>query len=142
MTIYEFVKNIDPSIQLALSENYCADVDEKIVFIGTEDNFEAEELMQNFIKDEFGIEMDSELLAILHEIGHIMTVNDEQLHERAILDVVLHLNWVDSTNDIDEDFVKYNNLYFRLPSEYEATEWAVNYYKNHKDICDRFVEDN
>ena len=140
MNVFEFVKGIDPSIELAFSDHFCADVDDKVVYVGMEDSPEAQALMHQFVKDEFGVEMDDTLLAFLHEIGHIMTVDDEELRERGILDTVLQLNWIDSDADIEEDFNKYNNLYFRLPGEYQATEWAVNYYKTHKERCDSFWE--
>ena len=141
MTIFDFIKGIDPEIELEVADHFCADVDKKIVFVGTEDEPEAEELMHEFVKEEFGVEMDNVLISLLHEVGHIMTQNDEELRDRSILDVVLQLNWTDSDNDIDEDFEKYNNLYFRLPSEYQATEWAANYYREHKELCDEFVRE-
>lgn len=141
MTIFDFVRGIDPEIELELSDHFCADVDEKVVFVGTEDEPEAEELIHDFVEKEFGVDMDSLLLALLHEIGHIMTISEEALYERSMLMAILQLNWSESEADFEEDFEKYNNLYFRLPCEYQATEWAANYYRENKELCDELVKE-
>ena len=67
--------------------------------------------------------------AILHELGHYFTgegIEDEKetLEVRALCIL------------IGDDIVKTNkgvqDMYFNLPSEFAATEWAINFIKTHK----------
>ena len=41
----------------------------------------------------------------------------------------------------DSKYEEYSNLYFRIPAEFEATKWAVEYYKNHIQHCEHFLDE-
>ena len=34
-----------------------------------------------------------------------------------------------------------NYSYYEIPEEKSATEWGVNYYKNHQEQCEKLAED-
>ena len=74
-------------------------------------------------------------MSLLHEIGHIMTYDDDLDDTRDILYGVLKLNYKEGKSDITE----YNNMYFKIPMEYDATYWGVQYYRNNKEKCDKLI---
>ena len=96
---------------------------------------DADELLEQFILKEFSIRIDPFLMGILHEIGHIVTYKKETYDERDFLYRLLIMSYT------QEKFERYSNLYFRIPAEYEATKWAVNYYKNHVQQCEQFLDE-
>ena len=61
---------------------------------------------------------------------------DKQLdRERSIIYYLLDLDFK------MEEFEAYSYMYFQIPSEFEATKWAVNYYLSHKEFCDNFLKE-
>jgi hypothetical protein len=71
------------------------------------------------------------LWTILHEIGHYHTLDyceeDNELEVRAICAMV--------DRDKAEHCVEIQDLYFNLESEWEATEWAIDYATTHPFLC-------
>ena len=131
--ITQFVHKIDSSIQIDFDDDFCADVVNKIIYIESKEHLREDELIQNFVQNNFNISMDPFLIGILHEIGHIMTYNEQKDDEKSILYALLTINYD------EKEYEEYSKMYFSIPAEYEATKWAVNYYINHKDICDNFL---
>ena len=69
--------------------------------------------------------------SILHELGHYFRdeyVNESERDEfiRAFCSIIPR----DEVNEEQQD------LYFNLPREYEATEWAVMFAIEHSELCD------
>lgn len=61
---------------------------------------------------------------MLHEIGHYYTVVEDDDEDR--LRTLLSLAF-DTIDEADRRV-----LYYNLPNEWEATEWAINYIKKHR----------
>jgi hypothetical protein len=96
---------------------------------------EYDSLYDNFLMTHFGISMNPFLAGMLHEIGHIMTFDKQLDRERSILYKLLEIDFQ------IERFVDFTNMYFAIPSEFEATRWGVEYYLSHKEHCDNFLKE-
>ena len=64
----------------------------------------------------------------LHEIGHIKTDDfvEDNPEMRATLETLY---------EFGADINKLNKMWYELPDEWEATEWAINFVKNHFLLC-------
>lgn len=84
-------------------------------------------------KCEFANEFSLTLWSILHEIGHYETEDfvdfDEELDDR----VMLYL-----TDDVVKTNKKIQNKYYNLPSEWEATEWAIEWITENWELATEF----
>ena len=134
--IKAFVKTIDPEIKVGLSndEFYCL-IDEKFVNVPFASDEEGDRLICEFVLDKFGVSIHPFLLGLCHEIGHIKTYNEELDDERSVLYYMLQLNFK------EENYEDYSRMYFSIPSEFAATEWAVKFYLANKEFCDGFIKE-
>lgn len=134
--VFAFVKEIDDTIKVRVSfKEFYAISSDRFINVSLETDVLGDQLMDSFLQKRFGISINPFLFGILHEIGHIQTEDEELSHERAILYYMLEL-------DFDEKRIEdFNYMYFQIPSEFEATSWAVNYYLSHKEQCDNFVKE-
>ena len=134
--IKDFVASINPEVNVIMSDDdfYCC-IDEKTVNVPFFSNPEGDRLMFDFIVEKFGVAMDPYLVGILHELGHIATYDEQIDRERSILYFMLQLDYNDAR------YEEYTKMYFSIPSEFEATKWAVEYYLSHKEFCDNFVKE-
>ena len=132
--IKAFVKTIDSEIKVGLSndEFYCL-IDEKFVNVPFTSDEEGDRLICEFVLDKFGVSMHPFLLGLCHEIGHIKTYSEELDDERSVLYYMLQLNFK------EENYEDYSRMYFSIPSEFAATEWAVKFYLANKEFCDDFM---
>ena len=134
--IKEFVQSIDPEIKVHMSgdEFYCI-ISEKLINVPFVSDSEGDRLFDEFVMDRFGKSINPYLMGILHEVGHIKTFDSNLDKDRDILYFMLQLDY---TNERYEEFT---NMYFSIPSEFAATEWAVNYYLSHKEQCDNLMKE-
>lgn len=131
----EFVKSIDPEITATfLTDEFYAISSEKIINLTFKPD-EYDGLYDNFLVDRFGISMNPFLAGLLHEVGHIMTFDETLDRERSIIYYLLDLDFE------VERFRDFTNMYFAIPSEFEATKWGVEYYLSHKEHCDNFLKE-
>lgn len=134
--IKTFVKSIDPEIKVHMSgEDFYCYTDEKLVNIPFASNPEGDRLFYDFVLDRFGVAVNPYLLGILHEVFHIITYDENLDKDRSILYYMLQLNFK------EEYYEEYTRMYFSIPSEFAATEGAVNYYLSHKEYCDNFLKE-
>ena len=133
--ITKFVHKIDSSIQIDFDDDFCADVVNKIIYVESKEHIEEDRLIQEFVQEKFNVLMDPFLIGILHEVGHIMTYDEQKNDERSILYALLAINYN------EKEYEEYSKMYFSIPAEFEATKWAVNYYINHKKLCDNFLNE-
>lgn len=69
---------------------------------------------------------------ILHEIGHHFTLDmceEDEMEMRAICAII----------NTDKLTPEISDMYFNLESEWEATEWAINFVKSHFGLCKCFT---
>jgi hypothetical protein len=134
--IKEFVQSIDPEIKVHMSgdEFYCI-ISEKLINVPFVSDSEGDRLFYDFVVDRFGESINPYIMGICHEIGHIMTFDPNLDKDRDILYFMLQLDFT------AERYEEFTNMYFSIPSEFAATEWAVNYYLSHKEQCDNLMKE-
>ena len=134
--IKELVHSIDPEIKVQMSEDefYCV-VSKKLINVPFFSSPEEDRLFCEFVFDRFGVNVNPYLIGILHECGHIMSYDKNLDKDRDILYFMLQLDFK------EERYEEFTRMYFSIPSEFAATEWAVNYYLSHKEQCDNFLKE-
>lgn len=132
--VTNFIHSILPNVEVIYEENeFWVDIENEVINIGMNPDPVGDKLIQEFVLNEFGVSMNPFLIGVLHEVYHIITYDEEISKEDKIFYELLIMNY---------DYMKvkeYSLIYFNLPSEYRATEGAVNYYLTHKEYCDEFL---
>lgn len=131
--IESFIKDIDSNIEVETDDRFCVDIEEEVVYIADSLNPEEDKIWSEFLKREFKIDYDPYVMSILHEVAHIMTYTEDLNEEREIIYFLLQMKYT------DDNFEDFNNDYFKIPMEYEATAWAVDFYRENKELCDKFA---
>lgn len=134
--IRNFVKEIDKDIKVKFQEwDMECDIFENTVYIGKPYDKENDRRFGEFIKElNPTCNVPVFLLSILHEVGHIMTYeDDEKLDEKDLLYAAIDLK-IQSGADLDACVAEY----FRIPLEREATEWAIEYAMNHPELMAKY----
>ena len=133
--IRNFVKEIDKDIKVKFQEwDLECNIFEETVYIGKTYDKETDRRFGEFVK-----ELDSHcrapifLLSVLHEIGHIMTYEEEALDEKDFLYAAIDLKLKLGADE--EECVK---EYFRIPLEMEATQWAIDFANNNPKLIDSY----
>lgn len=134
--IKKFVQSIDPEIKVHMSgdEFYCI-ISEKLINVPFVSDSEGDRLFHDFVVDRFGESINPYLMGILHEIFHIITYDENLDRDRDILYYMLQLDFK------EERYEEFTRMYFSIPSEFAATEGAVNYYLSHKAQCDNLIKE-
>lgn len=133
--ITQFINSILPEAEVIFEDNeFWVDVENKTINVGINTDPEGDRLIQEFIFNEFGVAMDSFLIGCLHEAGHVMTY-DKEIYEEGQRMYLLLQTMYDGNYHQD-----YSDIYFRIPNEYRATEWAVKYYTTFQEECDKFMD--
>ena len=134
--VFNFIHSIDPTIKVRIShEEFYAESENNLINISLDTDEVGDELICRFVKERLGVTINPFLLGCLHEVGHIMTFDKQLDRERSIIYYLLDLDFK------MEEFEAYSYMYFQIPSEFEATKWAVNYYLSHKEFCDNFLKE-
>jgi hypothetical protein len=116
----EFVRSIDSTITTTFTRNdFCAFISQKIINL-TFDKDCFDDMFDEFIQKHFGVSINPFLMGMLHEIGHIMTYSPQLAYERVIIYELLKIDYK------VERFHDFTNMYFAIPSEFEATRWGLN----------------
>ena len=131
--IREFVKTIDEYIEVENDNRFCVDIEEEIIYIPYELNEEEDRIWSQFLKQEFNVDFNPYLMSVLHEIGHIVTYTEDLNEERNVIYFLLQMKYE------EDNFEEFNREYFNIPMEYHATEWAINYYRNHEVECNNII---
>lgn len=127
--IFLFVKTINPRIKLKYSNWFAFDFNSNTLFYCFDDKdigFLRHMRECHLWEPQFGIV----LYSLLHELGHYFMQDSVASNEKEIraafslvpLEVVVN-------NE------KLQDAYYNLESEFEATEWAIEFSRKHKWIC-------
>ena len=137
--IQRFVKDINQEYKVSFQEIFEADIYEEEVFIGIRGYAGTDEgqMFVAWFEKEFGFKINTWLIALLHEIGHLETTTEELEDDREERYTLLEVIYEDNKMSIEE----LNNRYFKIPCEYAATTWAVDYYLNHKNKCENLLKE-
>lgn len=133
--IYNFIKEVNMDLRVKFQEyDIECDIYDEIIYIGATFDKQIDKYFQEFVEqlEPKCKNINPFLLSILHEIGHIETWTEEDLEEKHFLYNMLQMNYKDS------DIKEYNNMYFRIPLEQNATEWGINYALSHLDLMKKY----
>ena len=111
-------------------------IPEEKIFITLNKHKEEDEMVQKFLEKEYGKRYNSFIIGLLHEVGHIETFEEDLDEERDLVYGLLKIDFNNGNSDIE----KFNNMYFRIPAEYNATAWAINYYETHLQECQELAK--
>ena len=131
--IFLFVKLINPKIKLKYNEN-----DFAFCFTNNTLYYSWDLVDMGFLRHmrechEWEPQFSEMLYSILHELGHYYTqdcIDSNELEIRSIC----------ALTPVEEMLVneELQNLYFNLDSEFEATEWAIDFSCRHRVFCKIF----
>lgn len=131
--IFLFVKTINPRIRIKYKENVFA-----FCFTNNTLYYNFDLIDMGFLRHmrechywepQFGLM----IYSLLHELGHYYMqdcIDENEMETRAYC-ALLPFEYVMKRPDIQD-------LYFNLESEFEATEWAIEYSVNHRKFCKIF----
>lgn len=125
--------NIDKDIKVKKSSRFECDTDEEIIYLANKQFTKEHKYFYEWFKTQpFYTPINHTLVCILHEIGHIMTKDDDLLEESYWTNE-LYTMLYNSKSITEKEF---QMAYFNMESERLATEWGIQYYLNHKQECD------
>ena len=128
---------IDTNIQVAKSYRFECDTDEEIIYLSNKRWIKLDEYFDKWYqKQDFYTPINYTLICILHEIGHIMTKDDDLLEQGYKLNKMY--NFMYEMESITEE--ELNFAYFDIPSELLATKWGVQFYKDNRELCNELAE--
>ena len=129
--IRDFIAAIEPEIEVYFNDEEPTYFDSEDNFInlgydfhaGSEDcGFRAHIVRKHGFPAAFDYPI--EVWSILHELGHFMTIDDVELTEEEVL---ARMICKDKTVEEVAASIELQDLYFDLPLEWEATEWAIDF---------------
>jgi hypothetical protein len=133
------VKSIAPEVDVVYEPDSftCFDHDLEAVVIGNDFQLDDRGFMRHIVEThDFAQAYDYSLMlwSVLHELGHYFTgddgwVDEEEANQYLVCSLV--------PSEIADD-PKIQDLYFNIPSEYEATEWAIDWIKANPELATRF----
>lgn len=132
-----FIKEVSKDVKVKFQKwDMECDVDEETVYIGKIHDKNTDKYFLNFLKE---IAPGAEnynifLMSILHEIGHIMTWDEDDANNKDILYGALRVMYQENKNDEE-----YNNMYFRIPLEYNATMWGIEFAQTHQELMKKYA---
>jgi len=130
---------INTDIQVQRSDNYECDTYDDIIFISNKRYSKITDYFMQYwnTRPEWDNSINHNLIAILHEVGHIETFDEEEQEESNYLKGIYEFIYNQGAITLQE----WNYSYFKTPIEENATLWAIDFYKKHKDICNKLVKD-
>lgn len=115
----------DTDIDIEYDEVTEYDHDENIIYFALKGNADLDPCFLRHLREshncKFGEDIDIRLWALMHEIGHHFTLDNIDLDDE---DIVRYMLGNYTTEEIKAD-PALQNLYYDLPSEFKATEWAI-----------------
>ena len=128
--IKKLIKSINKNIKVVFHKGQLeCDIINKIVYVGSKNSDIADRLFSDFVKENCSeCKYNAFLMGILHEVGHIMTWNEELDKDRdeqySLMKVAYKLGLYDADT--------LNKEYFKIPLELNATKWGIEYAMSHR----------
>lgn len=135
--IWLFIKSINPRLKVVFTDEESSfEWSTDTIYLNLNENchgFLRHLRTEHHINDYWRI--NKVIWQVLHEIGHYYTLDfieedDDEIFERAVCNLI--------DKDTAENNVKIQNIYFNLEKEWQATEWAIRYVKQHFVKCKFF----
>ncbi len=132
----DFIKTINSNYKVLKDKyEFTSDWEEGKVWVCFQENQEDDKLFMGYIENKYNVKIDTFLMSLLHEIGHLETETQELSDSRAIELFALELLY--DNGEITKE--QYFNQYFEIECETLATKWGVNYYLTHQEQCKQLV---
>lgn len=102
----------------------------------------SDEMFDKFLEKEFGLVNPYPfVLSVLHEVGHHYTEDEFDEIYSSLVDEKDRIGQLIREGGLSEAVKEELEFqYFRLPDEYAATKWAVNYFTQHREECDKMYK--
>jgi len=129
----KMIKKIDKKIKVKYAKRLECEPDNAKVYIGFKNNKMENDTFRDYVNElTSNCKYNDLLLGILHEIGHIYTI--EQVSESEYLQDIDLLYGLREKNLISAEQMNY--FYLRLPLESVATKWAIEFTKLNPMFCE------
>ena len=129
-TAIAIAKSFDEELSVILDDEFCYDYATSTIHYGVFLPEDGKQCVIAYIKSEYDIDLsndeDYNLFALLHEIGHHFTMDD--LEDEESENELLMRNLIQMIDDEKQA----NEVYFQLPSEMLANDWASDHFKEVK----------
>ena len=136
LKIKKMIKEINANIKVRFSKRLECEPENAKVYVGFKNNEMENRTFKDYVKE---LQPDvckysDMLLGVLHEIGHIYTI--EQADESEYLQDVDLLYNLREKDLISAEQMNY--FYLRLPLESLATQWAIDFININKTFCNKW----
>ena len=129
-TAIAIAHSFDEEISVILDDEFCYDYATSTIHYGVNLPEDGKKCVIAYIKSEYDIDLsddeDYDLFALLHEIGHHFTMDD--LEDEESENELLMRNLI----QMIDDEMRANEVYFQLPSEMLANDWASDHFEEVK----------
>ena len=135
LKIKKMIKQIDKSIKVAHASCLECEPENAKVYVGFKNTEMENRTFRDYVNElNPNCKYGDLLLGVLHEIGHIYTIDqvneEEYLQDTSLLQALQEQDLISSE--------QMNVLYLRLPLESIATKWAIDFAMNNKEFCDKW----
>ena len=137
--IYNFIKEVNSNYNIKFQEyDLECDIFDEIIYVGKSYDKRNDKYFENFVNklNPECHKINPFLISLLHEIGHIETYTEEDKEEKDLLYSLLKVKYNEELDD--KKLEEYNNMYFKIPLEQNATEWAIDYALSHLDLMEKY----
>lgn len=138
-----FVKLVDKNIKVIFhkGELQC-DTEEEKIFVGYDNGELANRTFKEYVLSlEKNCVYNDFIMGLLHEVGHIVTYNEEDEQDR--LERYSQIDLLNQLGAIDNE--QTNFLYYEIPMEKKATQWGIDWAMTHQNlmkIFDKIIVEN
>lgn len=135
--VKKMVKAIDKNIKVKFGKRLECEPTRATIYVNNKTDIVDIVTFRDYVKEiDKNCKFNTLILGILHEIGHIYTLddNDEDEYNRDV-ELLSKLFQEKMISDYD-----LNKMYVRLPLEASATKWAVEFAMNNKAFCEYYQE--
>ena len=135
--LQNFINSINDNIQVYKSNRFECDIEKEQIFVCSKEADDLDIQFMEWFKNQPEYTPINVILAsILHEIGHIMTYQEQETEQRNALEKMLVFMYEE--NIITEK--EMNFTYWDLDTERNATMWGIEYFKNNRKKCLELAE--
>lgn len=140
--IRDFILEVNPTIKVKFQNwDLEANVFEETVYVGKCYNRKTDKWYKNFIQSIYPecSKFNIFLLSLLHEIGHIETWDDDIADQKDIIYGLLKVKFDSEKENLTQtEMEEYCNEYFKIPLEWNATEWGIQFALAHPDLMEKY----
>lgn len=135
--IKNFIREVNPDVVVEFEEyDLSCNIFDEIVYVGKTYDKRTDGYFNNFIHtiEPKTAKFNPFLISLLHELGHIETWNEEDADNKDVVYNLLQIN----ADKGEQSLETYCNLYFRIPLEFNATLWGIDYALEHQELMKKY----